>query len=215
MKTCSKKFGAEFSHVAYGDWGFVLLNILLFAGFLVFFLVPRRRRDWLPLGICKAFLVTFFTEMYGAPLTLYALCSISAFETHGLNPILEFLGLEGLAPILWWVGVALILAGIVLVFLGWVRIYRAGGALVREGIYGYSRHPQYLGIILMSTGFLACWPTLPTLAMWPVLLVAYYRLARLEEREMVRRFGRLYRDYRRRVPMFFPLPFKRRGPNRV
>jgi protein-S-isoprenylcysteine O-methyltransferase Ste14 len=51
--------------------------------------------------------------------------------------------------------------------------------------------------------------------MWPVLLVAYYRLARLEEREMVRRFGRLYRDYRRRVPMFFPLLFKRRGPNRV
>ena len=78
----------------YGDWIFVLLNVLLFACFLAFFLVPIKRRDWLSFGMTKAFLVVFFTEMYGVPFTLYLLSSVFAFKTTGLNPLLEFLGLD-------------------------------------------------------------------------------------------------------------------------
>jgi protein-S-isoprenylcysteine O-methyltransferase Ste14 len=44
------------------------------------------------------------------------------------------------------------------------------------------RHPQYVGFILVMFGFLLQWPTLLTLAMFPVLVWMYVRLARQEER---------------------------------
>jgi protein-S-isoprenylcysteine O-methyltransferase Ste14 len=54
------------------------------------------------------------------------------------------------------------------------------------------------------------WPTLLTLLMFPVLVVMYIRLARLEEREALREFGHAYRAYMDRVPGFIPL-FGSRG----
>jgi hypothetical protein len=48
------------------------------------------------------------------------------------------------------------------------------------------------------------WPTLSTVLMWPVLLVAYYRLARREEALLVARFGDAYRHYMAHVPAFIP-----------
>lgn len=53
-------------------------------------------------------------------------------------------------------------------------------------------------------GFLLQWPTLPTLAMFPVLVFMYRRLARHEEAEVAARSGPEYTDYRRRTPAFFP-----------
>ena len=53
-------------------------------------------------------------------------------------------------------------------------------------------------------GFLAQWSTLLTLAMFPVLVWMYVRLARQEEREAAARFGGGYEAYARRVPAFIP-----------
>lgn len=53
-------------------------------------------------------------------------------------------------------------------------------------------------------GFLLQWPTLLTLAMFPVLVFVYRRLAIAEEREVTQRFGNLYGDYSRSVPRFIP-----------
>ena len=53
-------------------------------------------------------------------------------------------------------------------------------------------------------GFLMQWPTLVTLLMFPVLVVMYVRLARIEEREALQEFGDQYRAYMRRVPAFIP-----------
>ena len=48
------------------------------------------------------------------------------------------------------------------------------------------------------------WPTLLTLLMFPVLVVMYVRLARLEEREAAAEFGDAYARYRASTPAFFP-----------
>ncbi len=40
--------------------------------------------------------------------------------------------------------------------------------------------------------------------MWPVLIVAYYKLAKREEKDMEKEFGEGYRRYMGRVPMFIP-----------
>ena len=60
------------------------------------------------------------------------------------------------------------------------------------------------------TGFLLQWPTLLTLASYPVLVWAYARLARREEGDSLRRFGDDYARYMQEVPAF--LPRRRRGP---
>lgn len=53
-------------------------------------------------------------------------------------------------------------------------------------------------------GFLLQWPTILTLAMFPVLVWMYIHLARLEEREAIAEFGDGYKDYMKRVPGFLP-----------
>ncbi len=112
-----------------------------------------------------------------------------------------------------YIGFALNLAGAALIILGWKEIYHrywrkdeGEGTLVTNGIYAYSRHPQYAGFILLTFGLLVHWATLPLLIMWPILVVKYYKLARREEAEMEKEFGEEYRLYRERVSMFIPYP---------
>jgi protein-S-isoprenylcysteine O-methyltransferase Ste14 len=53
--------------------------------------------------------------------------------------------------------------------------------LASTGPYARIRHPQYAGFVLIMFGFLMQWPTLVTLAMFPVLVTMYTLLARREE----------------------------------
>jgi protein-S-isoprenylcysteine O-methyltransferase Ste14 len=101
--------------------------------------------------------------------------------------------------------VALIALGMSLVAVGWATVYRGRGGLVTSGIYRYLRHPQYLGLILIVLAFNIQWPTLPTLVMAPLLILAYLALARREDRELAARFGETFRAYAARTPAFLPL----------
>jgi protein-S-isoprenylcysteine O-methyltransferase Ste14 len=57
---------------------------------------------------------------------------------------------------------------------------------------------------MVMLGFLLQWPTLLTLAMFPVLVFMYVRLARAEEREALSEFGAAYKRYMHDVPGFIP-----------
>jgi len=88
--------------------------------------------------------------------------------------------------------------------------------LATSGPYSYIRHPQYVGFILVMLGFLVQWPTLLTLAMFPVLTVMYVRLAKREERETITAFGDAYIKYMSEVPGFIPRISRFLGqPNRT
>lgn len=67
--------------------------------------------------------------------------------------------------------------------------------------------------MLILLGFLLQWPTLLTLAMFPVLLVMYGRLAVVEERDMHREFGAAYDAYAQTTPGLFRVFVA--GPGRV
>jgi len=88
----------------------------------------------------------------------------------------------------------------------WQVLYQAQrkGELAVTGPYAYVRHPQYVGFILVMFGFLLQWPTLLTLAMFPVLVWMYVRLAREEEREAAATLGTAYESYAAAVPGFIP-----------
>ena len=77
-------------------------------------------------------------------------------------------------------------------------------SLATTGPYTYLRHPQYAGFMLIMFGFFLQWPTLLTLVMFPVLVVMYVRLARREEREVLKEFGETYARYAANTPAFFP-----------
>jgi methanethiol S-methyltransferase len=79
-------------------------------------------------------------------------------------------------------------------------------------LYSYVRHPLYVG------WFMVFWVT-PMMSVGHLLfagtLTAYILLAsKIEERDLTNHFGRLYEDYRRRVPAFLPR-IGRRKSNRI
>jgi protein-S-isoprenylcysteine O-methyltransferase Ste14 len=76
--------------------------------------------------------------------------------------------------------------------------------LATTGPYARVRHPQYVGFILIMTGFLFQWPTLVTLVMFPILVTMYILLAHREERDALAEFGEQYRRYLATTPAFFP-----------
>ena len=82
--------------------------------------------------------------------------------------------------------------------------------MVTTGLYRLVRHPQYTALFAIMGGALVQWPTLPTILMAPVLVIAYVRLARREEAEMLAIFGSLYEAYRARTPAFVPLHVRKR-----
>ena len=61
-----------------------------------------------------------------------------------------------------------------------------------------------MGFVFIMFGFLVQWPTLLTLAMFPVLVYMYIRLAYWEEREVLAKFGDEYARYAERTPRFIP-----------
>ena len=100
----------------------------------------------------------------------------------------------------------LIVLGFWLLASAWKVLYAAQRAhrLATTGPYARVRHPQYIGFVLIMTGFLLQWPTLVTLAMFPVLVFMYWRLARREEQDARNEFGDAYRRYEEDTPAFLP-----------
>ena len=201
---------------AYGLWSLVIVNSVVFIFVAYSFFKPRTPRDWRSFSAFSAFLVALFAEMYGFPLTIYFMSgwlqsrypNVDWFS-HDAGHLLEMMfGWKtnphfGTFHIL---SFAFIGAGFILISAAWKVLYDAQQrrALATAGPYSYVRHPQYVGFILVMFGFLVQWPTLLTLAMFPVLVFMYLKLARAEERETLGSFGDVYREYMARVPAFIP-----------
>ena len=195
----------------YGLWWVVAFHVVSLMVFALAFLQPMQPREWRSLGVLGGFVVALYVEMYGFPLTIYLLTSLV-----GTLPIPEpfahasgnlwatlVLGPWAAAPLM-FLGGLVMLMGVFILGAAWKIVHRARGRLATHGPYAVVRHPQYSALFLVILGALVQWPTLPTLIMAPVLVVAYVRLASREEREMEVRGGEIYREYRSRVPRFVP-----------
>ncbi|MFQ6124893.1 MAG: methyltransferase family protein [Candidatus Heimdallarchaeota archaeon] len=198
---------------AYGNWFAVVVSIGIFSIFILSFFAPFKKRDWRSAGLYEAFIIALFTEMFGIPLTIYMLSSIFGaqlsfghIEGHLLATALTCFGfkMESMWLLVMVLSSLVIMIGFGLMARGWRLIHQTKGKLVTTGVYAYVRHPQYLGLLLITSGFLVQWPTLITLAMWPFLALMYYRLAQQEEHALDSVFESKYREYKQNTPGFFP-----------
>ena len=191
------------------NWIYVTVNFVLLSLFLVF-TVFRRKVARLPSSIYLAFIVALYIEMYGFALTMFAINAV--FGIAGIATfwgfLLPLIGLSSLNSIFYFIIVPvsnmIILLGIFFVVFGWRKIYKAKEKLVTTGIYAQTRHPQYLGFLLLTGGVVFLWPTFSTLLMWPILLFLYHRLAEEEGQKLEEKFGKDYLEYKKSVPRFLP-----------
>ena len=201
---------------AYGLWMLVILNSLIFIFFAFSFTKPRTKYDWRSLGAFSAFIVALFTEMYGFPLTIYFLSGwltekypeVDFFahdNGHLLHTLFGFEGNPHWDP-LHILSNVLIVLGFIMISSAWSVLHKAQQthSLAQTGWYARCRHPQYIAFIMIMFGFLMQWPTIPTVVMFPILVVVYMRLAKREEKMVLDEFGEEYRAYMKKTPAWVP-----------
>ncbi len=77
--------------------------------------------------------------------------------------------------------------------------------LITSGPFSVVRHPTYLAHTLLLLGVFLLTGYLGTgLLVVLDFLISYFIITRLEERELILRFGEKYQKYKREVPRFFP-----------
>ncbi len=188
------------------QWHIVVLNIIIFLSFLIP-LSFRRTVDWKEYGLVSAFFVSLFIEMYGIPFLLI-------FVSGAVNPpessapesafAFDFFGVGIAMTHAMVYGMLLMTLGTALIVWAWRTLYLAlkedEAKLVTKGIYAHSRHPQYLGFILVIIGWVVGWPTILTLVFAPILVYKYLKVCWVEEKELSENTE--YQKYRERAPFF-------------
>jgi protein-S-isoprenylcysteine O-methyltransferase Ste14 len=155
--------------------------------------------------------------MFPPPVLLAALVILAANLLQWLFPI-EFIAdiafIDDIDPD--WLsaaGAIMAAAGAALGLAGHWALKRRGAdvdpsqpvmVLVTDGAFGWTRNPIYLGLWIALGGvsliFAFDWLLILTPLAWGLVSRA---VVRSEERYLAQRFGKAYRDYKRRVPRYF------------
>jgi len=183
-------------HIAHsGAWGLALIVIVVASWFLYRYLAPKTWKEWASAGVIQAFII--LVRFFGLDQTNLNANLWSTLLGYGETGMM-------ISMIL---GYILMFAGFGIFMQGWRQVHRARNEnrLVTDGLYSLVRHPQYTGLFIALFGEgIVHWPTVFSVALLPLIVLAYYLLARSEERKVEEEFGDEYREYRKRVPMFIP-----------
>jgi protein-S-isoprenylcysteine O-methyltransferase Ste14 len=123
------------------------------------------------------------------------------------------------AEVLSAAGAVLMLGGLVLLVTAQLHLgaswrigidERARPGLVTGGLYGRSRNPIFLGLILFVTGYALLLPTPLSLLAFAAFSIGVRQQVSAEEEYLARTYGDAYRNYARRVGRFVPGIGKRR-----
>lgn len=118
----------------------------------------------------------------------------------------------------WWslgLGWLLTIVGFLIMFWTVVAFFRTRGTpvpfnpppkLITSGLYSCVRNPMLLGMFIFLFGLGVLLGSLSLIFIFTPLFIVINVLyiKAIEEKEMEKKFGREYLEYKKRVPMFFP-----------
>jgi len=104
------------------------------------------------------------------------------------------------------------ISGFVIFVIALVQLLKERETLVTGGLYSVVRHPQYLGIIIMTLGltimsaqFRIGGADPKILYTWLIQVFGYVLLAGYEERHLLNEYEKEYQQYRQRVSFILPM----------
>lgn len=89
-------------------------------------------------------------------------------------------------------------------FIGLKQLSDSTQSIITEGIYSTSRHPFYLGTLLMFWGLFILFPNLYFLSFATISTIYVFIGSRLEENKLMVDHKSVYQSYRQTVPMLIP-----------
>lgn len=187
--------------------GALLLFLPVFGHFAIsmFFLagLGLLRSLWLPFTDISFDLLALGDIVY-LPLDII-LAGFKQFHLYPYRP---------LAYLVMGIGILLFTLGV----LAWFQSRYARKGVAIHQVYKYSRHPQYLGWIIWSYGFLIflinntslgnfkITYSVPSSLPWALMTLIIILVCLFEELQMEKKQGESYRVYRSKAPFLLPLP---------
>lgn len=83
-------------------------------------------------------------------------------------------------------------------------VFPERGTQVQSALYEYLRHPLYAAMSHIALGIALLSGTFPGLLCSLIFVLKLWLWSKLEEKELIERFGESYRNYQKKVPAFFP-----------
>lgn len=148
----------------------------------------------------------YFYSFYSPLLQGLHNSSLTAWATSFFLPHSVFTTSKLLEIVRWSIGKYLVSIGMLGFFVFAIQLYWAKSrkkGVVKNFIYSYIRHPQYLFLNLFGLGLLTVWPRIIILMLYIGMLFAYFALAKIEEHRMISNFPE-YINYIENSGMFLP-----------
>ncbi|MCO6042734.1 isoprenylcysteine carboxylmethyltransferase family protein [Aeoliella sp. ICT_H6.2] len=173
--------------------------IVSLIGFLIYSIVRPENRVWPPPGQQ--------TWQY----VLVWLLTILAFAGFVVVGVLDWNSLGWPVMFRWPIGSVLIVGGNVLAWVGVRQLSLkttsgSKGPLVTDGLYRYSRNPQYLGDIAIISGWAILSASYFAIPLCLGAIIAFAITPLAEEPWLQEIHGDIYREYFNKVPRFLGLP---------
>ncbi len=160
----------------------------------------------------------YYISIMAIPLLPYIMHYVVGL--YGLDTLFsEFLLM--LLPSRFILGRLIYATGFVVLFFStkqWLRDHKRNAGLFNTGIYLKVRHPQFLGIILITLGLTIMTLTwgsssVPELTgLWFLQVIGYVTIAKFEDWRLSKKFGDKFADYKSRVPFLFPIKKTKKIP---
>jgi len=74
--------------------------------------------------------------------------------------------------------------------------------MIHRGIFKILRHPLYLGLSLITVGFLFAYQAVALVIIGAIAVILFYVASRVEDSYNIKKFGREYIEYMRNVPLW-------------
>ena len=112
-----------------GTWGLAAVVIVIASWLMYRYLAPANWKEWTRAGVLQAFIIAFYAEMYGFPLTIYFLARFFGLDlpwTEGGNLWAQVFGTPVAHLVAMVIGYTIVFSGASLVADGWRRVFPIG-----------------------------------------------------------------------------------------